>query len=334
MSIVNPHDIFFKEVFSDRERIVDLINGIFPDKLKSNINLTTLDLDNTSYVDEKLKESFSDLVYNCQYKNKIKIKISLLFEHKSYVPAYPHLQLLKYMTGIWDIQIKQKEKITPVIPVILYHGDQEWKQNAFASYFTGIDDVLAPYIPDNDYILIDLSSYSDEELKSKIFTKVSVEIALLIMKNIFNEEKLRRHLMDFLALGRLYFEEEKGLRFLESVIRYIYHTTEIEPQKVVEIVRNISYKGGQLAMTTAMKLIEEGRKEGIEEGRKKGIEEGRKKELIKSVKDILEIKFGWDSMNIIEQLKQIKDIKELENIKEKIKQAVNIEEIKLEDNQL
>ena len=109
MSIVNPHDIFFKEVFSDRERIVDLIHGIFPDKLKSNINLSTLELDNASYVDEKFKESFSDLVYNCQYKSKVKVKISLLFEHKSYVPGYPHVQLLKYMTGILALKLNRKK---------------------------------------------------------------------------------------------------------------------------------------------------------------------------------------------------------------------------------
>ena len=203
----------------------------------------------------------------------------------------------------------------PIIPIVLYHGDKEWEKKQFTRCFEGIDDVLSLYVPDNDYILIDLSSYSDEELKSKIFTQVSVEIALLIMKNIFNEEKLRRYLKDFLELGRLYFEEEKGLRFLESVIRYIYNATEIESQEVVKTVRKISYKGGELAMTTAMKLREEGR------------EEGEMKRLVEAVKDILEIKFGSEGLKFIEQVKDIKDIKALESVKEKIKRAESIEVI-------
>lgn len=242
------------------------------------------------------------------------------------------------MAGIWDTQIKQKENITPVIPIILYHGDKEWKKNQFTSYFTGIDDILSIYVPNNDYILIDLSSYSDEDLKTRIFTQVSVEIALLIMKNIFNEEKLRRHLKDYLKLGRLYFQEENGLRFLEAVIRYIYHTTEIESHEIIETVKNISYKGGNTVMTTAMKLMEEGRKEGRKEGREEGWkeamttvmklrEEGEIKRLLEAVGDILEIKFGSKGLKLIEQIKEIADIKELENVKGKIKQANSFEEI-------
>ena len=56
MSIVtNPHDGFFQEVFSNKERIRALIQGFFPDELKSRINLSTLNLDTMSYVDETLK---------------------------------------------------------------------------------------------------------------------------------------------------------------------------------------------------------------------------------------------------------------------------------------
>ena len=47
--------------------------------------------------DEELKEFYSDIVYNCKYDGKTDIKISLLFEHKSYAPDYPQLQLIKYM---------------------------------------------------------------------------------------------------------------------------------------------------------------------------------------------------------------------------------------------
>jgi len=55
----------------------------------------------------------------------------------------------------------------------------------------------------------------------KVFRKVSLEMALLMMRNIFNESELERNLKDFFEIGRHYFEEEEGLRFLESVIRYL-----------------------------------------------------------------------------------------------------------------
>ena len=65
--ITNPHDKFFKEVFQDREIVIDFLGGILPDPLKENIDLSALKLDNNSYIDENLKEYFSDIVYNCQY---------------------------------------------------------------------------------------------------------------------------------------------------------------------------------------------------------------------------------------------------------------------------
>ena len=95
MKKINPHDRFFKETFSKKEEVQDLVINTLPKQLSAKLNFTSLQLDNTSYIDEELKENFSDLVYNCKYKGKKTIKISLLLEHKSYKPDYIHIQLLK-----------------------------------------------------------------------------------------------------------------------------------------------------------------------------------------------------------------------------------------------
>ncbi|MCD4720226.1 MAG: transposase, partial [Desulfobacula sp.] len=52
----------------------------------------------------------------------------------------------------------------------------------------------------------------------------------------------------------------------EIVIKYIYKATEIKTSKVVEAIDPITKKGGELAMTTAEKLRQEGRQEGKQEG--------------------------------------------------------------------
>ncbi len=203
------------------------------------LDLSTLALDNNTYIDEGLKEYFSDIVYNCLCKDK-ELKIALLFEHKSSLVNFPHLQLLKYLLKIWETNIKQSEKLIPVIPVILYHGKGAWKVKRFQEYFGEIDNVFLSFVPAFEYQLIDLSKYSNEEIKSRAFSKVSLEIALLIMKNIFNEKELENNLKSFFEIGRHYFEEEEGLKFLESVIRYLYGSTELEVCKVVNTIKGIS----------------------------------------------------------------------------------------------
>src|SRR5208337_2490321 len=103
----NPHDRLFKEVFSDAENAADFINGVFPVYIKSRLDLSSLTLDNNSYIDEELAEYFSDMVYSCIYNGNMRIKVTILFEHKSYPARYPMLQILKYLLKIWESCIKQ-----------------------------------------------------------------------------------------------------------------------------------------------------------------------------------------------------------------------------------
>jgi len=274
LEITNPHDKFFKESFTNKEIVTDFIKGSFPKELVDNLDLSSLDLDNNSYIDEELKEYYSDLVYNCNYRY-LNIKISIIFEHKSFVPDYPFLQLLKYIIKIWDFNIKQKENLIPVIPLIFYHGKEKWEYKKITRYFTGIDNNLEKYIPDFDYLLMDLSKYENEDIKERIYKNEFLKISLLIFKNIYDEEKLKKNLENFLILGKLYYEEEKGLKFLESVIRYLYINLEnTRVEDIVHIIEKISETGGKETMTIAMKLKEEGRVEAKVEDALNLIKEG------------------------------------------------------------
>ena len=104
MEITNPHDKFFKETFSVQGNVIDFLQGTFPKEIFDKLDLSALTLDSNTYIDEELKEHFSDIVYSCVCKNT-ELKIALLFEHKSYPVAYPHLQLLKYLLKIWGATI-------------------------------------------------------------------------------------------------------------------------------------------------------------------------------------------------------------------------------------
>ncbi len=56
MKVQNPHDKFFKELFSVIENALDFINGAFPAEIKESIIPESLKLDPGSYTDEKLDE--------------------------------------------------------------------------------------------------------------------------------------------------------------------------------------------------------------------------------------------------------------------------------------
>ncbi|MCP4131261.1 MAG: Rpn family recombination-promoting nuclease/putative transposase [bacterium] len=268
MTVTNPHDTFIKKALSDFENALDFFRSVVPEEIKKNLHLSTLKLDGNSYVDEKLKECFSDIVFTCMYKGKILIRISLLIEHKSYYVSYPRIQVLKYMVGIWEHDIAAKgEKLKPVIPIVIYHGTEKWNNRPLWEYFEGIDNNLKRFVPDFDQVLVDLSDYSDEEIKNRLFQRASLKTAFLLMKNIFDTEKLEKNLVDYLEICRLYFKEEKGLKFLESIILYLYYTGNFEPKDIEDKIKQVSYMGGKKAMSTAERLIERGKVEGIEKGK-------------------------------------------------------------------
>jgi predicted transposase YdaD len=259
--IKNSHDKFFKETFSNKEEAIDLLRNALPKQLLDKVNLTSLQLDNSSYIDEELKESFSDLVFDCKYKGETNIKIAILIEHKSYVPAYPHIQLLKYMIKIWDVNIKQKQKLVPVVPLIFYHGKEKWRPRKFHQYFEGYDQDLAPFLPSFLFLLTDLSSYSEAEIRN-IYNAITVQMSLLLMKSIFDEEKVYQDLPTiFSGVGQIV-ETERGVKFFMSILLYIYSNTEVEPGIITKTINKISTKGGEIAMTTAMKLEKKGKLEG------------------------------------------------------------------------
>ncbi len=259
MATSNSHDEFFKEIFSSVENTIDFLQGMLPKDILKGLDIAGLTLDNNSYVDEELKECFSDMVYNCCYKNQVQ-KIAILFEHKSKPDEWPHLQLIKYITKIIELKIKQNEEPVPVLPVILYHGKGKWKVKKFREYFGDVDPILHRFIPEFDYLLVNLSDYSNDSIKDQMFKRAPLEIALLLMKNIYNKEVLEKNLNGFLEIGREYFEQEEGLRFIKSIIKYL-NGTELKAKKVIDTISEVSKKGGKLAMTMASELIEKGKRE-------------------------------------------------------------------------
>ena len=62
-------------------------------EIAAEIDINSLELDTTTYINKKLEELYSDIVYTAKTKNDKSVKVAFLFEHKSYPEKYPRLQL-------------------------------------------------------------------------------------------------------------------------------------------------------------------------------------------------------------------------------------------------
>jgi predicted transposase/invertase (TIGR01784 family) len=81
-----------------------------------------------SFIDKKLRESFSDLLFSVDINSR-QGYIYFLFEHKSYPVTDIAFQLLKYMTEIWNTKVNKEkaEELPIIIPLVIYHGKTAWR---------------------------------------------------------------------------------------------------------------------------------------------------------------------------------------------------------------
>ena len=101
------------------------------------------------------------------------------------------------MINIWKTQLKKKQPLILIIPVLFYHGKEKWKIRRFEEYFDGIDDYLKAYIPDFNFIFTDIGKVPDDMIINTLFDRVANKILFLLLKHVTESEYLNKHLKDF-----------------------------------------------------------------------------------------------------------------------------------------
>ena len=146
-SLSNPHDRFFKELFSRQEAARDFLQNYLPADVAQLLDLASLEISKDSFIDADLQEHFSDLLYTVALRDGRQSYVYVLFEHKSYPEELIAFQLLKYMVKIWDQSLKQAGSLQPIIPLVIYHGQRRW---SIAPEFSALFDLAEPlksYLP-------------------------------------------------------------------------------------------------------------------------------------------------------------------------------------------
>lgn len=324
----NPHDKFFKEAFSRLEVARDFLAQQLPPAVLDHIALDTLELQKDTFVDPELAEHFSDMLYRVQTRENTAVYVYLLLEHKSYPDPYIALQLLRYLVRIWEQDLREKRpQLRLVLPLVVYHGTKKWRISTnFAGLFTG-DEALRPYWPHFDYILYDLSRYSDAEIRGAAFT----QITQLLFRHIF-DPSLAGKLPDIFQLFRELAHQETALQFLETVLRYLSAASDqVSQDDLVHALQTVlTDETGETLMTTlAQQWLEQGKLQGIQQGIQQGLEQGKLqgiqqgleqgleqglRTMRSSILDLLKIRFDTADLALVQDLEKINDLETLRAI--------------------
>jgi predicted transposase/invertase (TIGR01784 family) len=98
----NPHDRFFKEVWSRKDISHDFLRCYLPKEGVALLDLKSLALVKGSFVDPPLRENHSDRLYRLRLKTGEPVLAHVLLEHKRQAKRATPLQLLGYIVPIWQ----------------------------------------------------------------------------------------------------------------------------------------------------------------------------------------------------------------------------------------
>ena len=322
--LTTPHDAFFKVTFGDKDVAQDFLKHYLSAQIANVVDLNYLTKENNSFVDERFKESFTDMLYRTKINGEDGY-IYFLFEHKSYQDPLVILQLLRYIVRIWEEKYDRKANRLPIIiPMVIYHGESKWNvQTKLINLIKGIDELpeeTKEYIPVYEYELYDLSPFGQVMIVGLALTKVVLEVMQLVM--ITDTKKFRQAMKKVLEdIAQL--PEDKFERFVDACITYILSVRDdVDIGTIEKESKEILSERSEAIMSVAEKLRNEGRLEGRLEGK----EEERKK-FVEIILKNLDKKFGEDLTAEMKEKIQKADEKTIDYIGENLLD-ISLEQLK------
>ena len=267
-----PHDRLFRAVFSDASEAAGLLQNALPDPLRHRFDWTTLSRREGTFIDEELRQSEADLLYQIQHlETGEPMSVYVLLEHQSAPERLMRLRLLRYCCRIWEADLRSdtdRHGLRPIIPVVFYQGSRGWAYSTeFADLFP--EAVRAwPWVPRFAHVLLDQTVLGPDA----VVGGVRGRIARLLLMAAFGQEApeaLR------LAAGLASSLEGRGAD-LDLFLSYLTRTQEREGVDTFkDAMQDHGIDIGGKLMTYAQELLAEGRAEGQVEGEAKGRAEGQ-----------------------------------------------------------
>lgn len=124
--VVNPHDAVFKHFLGKPEIATDFLRQHLPGEILALLDLATLEEQKAGFVDEELRNHFSDILYRVKTRRGRPVYLYHLFEHKSYPEAWVAFQLLRHKVRIWEEERLKTGNISPILGVVIEICGARW----------------------------------------------------------------------------------------------------------------------------------------------------------------------------------------------------------------
>ncbi len=263
--INSPHDKVFKAFLTVPQTARDFLDIYLPERFKSQCDLSTLELQSESLIEEELRTHYSDVLYSLKTVSG-EGYIYCLIEHQSSPDKNMAFRLMHYAIKVMLRHLEsEKGKLLPlVVPMLFYHG----KTSPYPYSMNWLDhfqeSAQARQLYNQPFPLIDITVVPDEE----IMNHKGVALLELVQKHIRMRDIME--LVDELVtlLLKSYTTEKQA----KSLLEYLVQVGETE--SVTTLLDTLSSQVPKHE-GTIMTIAEQLRRQGVERGIQQGLLQGR-----------------------------------------------------------
>ncbi len=325
-----PHEGMFLKIFKNLDNAKHFLKKHISEDIQKRFDLNTLRLENTTYVDKKLKKHYSDLVFSVDLTDRGNqfAKIYLLFEHKSSPDPLTGVQVLKYMALQW-LQLQDQHmlidgKLPPIIPIVIYQGQEDARRMcpSFHDLVGMPSEAFRTYIPDFSFAFFNVRGMDEAKVQEKILLKFYVEI--IKMQNDPDIKGLPPRLVRGLLESM---EQRTALEYIEIFFRYLVKSSGYLSQEDYKKALELLPEGGEKIMETlADQWLREGEDRGVILGKQEGLVEGELKNAHETLIDLAAEQYGPLPGMLPVKIRSIQSIDNLRVLARKIIRTESLDE--------
>jgi predicted transposase/invertase (TIGR01784 family) len=273
------HDAMVRTVLSDLAEATSFLQQYLPEDMSQALNWSTLTLLEGSFVDEDLRRSEADFLYQVAYvAGDASLWLCILLEHQSTSDRWMRFRLLKYCCRIWDVNLNERptpSELRPIVPLVFYQGERSWSYSTeFADLFTeSVRD--RPWVPRFSHELIDQSGIEPGAVQGDLKARLMQLLRLAAYHPERPWRDLVVELLDMLAS----LSPSGGVNYVRVFLLYLLQTQDREGIASFQeaLRRRVTQVGGDL-MTYAQELEER----------------GKIKNQVEVIEGLLQESIGWD----------------------------------------
>jgi predicted transposase/invertase (TIGR01784 family) len=291
-----PHDSYARYILSDIEVAKAIMKSHLLPNMVKRINWTTLQLANKSFVNKRLRQLHSDVIYRCTLDDG-KTHLYWICEHQSTQDKKLPLRTLEYMVMVMRQHMNEgHEKLPLVMCTSIYAGVQSPYSEPVDIYDCFEDSTLARECMFQSMKLVDLTIVSQEKLLQDK-TAGLVQVVL--------QQGIKRDHLDWVNNNRELINQLMGSKFGETSFIYLLGTDDNnDPNELMQAIMQAAPQYNDTIMTAARQLEIRGEKIGKkigEQARNLAIAQNMLKKgySVQSIQEITDL-----SKEAIEKLKE------------------------------